>query len=213
MPCTGLRQRVLLQSRVKPRPLTCAAASCTPGVPKDASDKQITAAYKKLALKFHPDRNIDDSYAAAKYEAVITAYQTLIDPTKKALYDTRHEPSAPAPPTEAESVDVSGLGGLGRVFGAVMSRLGRSRLAISRSPGFSCARVPVHIFSNGLVPSRQHHDQHLHCRRYFGNCSAHLQVGLSSARLVLAATVRSLWWFSLAHPDSLSLLLLLGGRW
>lgn len=95
-------------------------------MPRDATEKQINVAYKKLALKFHPDRNMDDPYAASKYKSVQDAHHTLADASRRKAYDSRGEsPSvAPTPITEEEGVDVAGLGGLGRVFGAVMQRLG-----------------------------------------------------------------------------------------
>lgn len=94
------------------------------GVPRDASDKQITAAYKKLSLKYHPDRNLDDPSSAAKYKSIQEAYQTLVDPEKRRVYDTKDEDTSPVPPLNGDSVDVASLGGLGRVFGAMMSRIG-----------------------------------------------------------------------------------------
>ncbi|RYH08359.1 J domain-containing protein [archaeon] len=96
------------------------------GVPKDATEKQITVAYKKLVLKYHPDRNVDDEYAALKYKAVQESYQTLQDPVRRKQYDSRDN-TAPVPaPESAETGDAPGLGSLGKVFGAVMSRLGTS---------------------------------------------------------------------------------------
>lgn len=93
------------------------------GVAKDATEKQINIAYKKLALKYHPDRNVDDDYAAAKYRAVNDAYQVLIDPNRRRQYDQRDEKPvlAASPPDGTEGPSLSNIG---RVFGAVISRLG-----------------------------------------------------------------------------------------
>eukprot|EP01031_Cornospumella_fuschlensis_P051174 gene51174-62578_t len=101
------------------------------GVPKDVTDKQITVAYKKLALKYHPDRNVDDEYAAAKYKAVQEAYQTLIDPAKRKQYDARGATTPESAPPAVETGESSGLGSLGKVFGAVMSRLGNITSVVS----------------------------------------------------------------------------------
>jgi hypothetical protein len=74
-----------------------------------------------LALKYHPDRNQDNAEADVMFKSVSEAYHVLIDPNKRRQYDIGGEKAAP---TEFESVDVSSLGGIGRVFGAMISRLG-----------------------------------------------------------------------------------------
>lgn len=57
------------------------------GVGRDASERDIKKAYKRLAMKFHPDRNQGDDSAADKFKEVKTAYEILTDPQKKAAYD------------------------------------------------------------------------------------------------------------------------------
>ncbi|UTV27200.1 molecular chaperone DnaJ [Photobacterium atrarenae] len=57
------------------------------GVGRDASERDIKKAYKRLAMKFHPDRNQGDAEAADKFKEVKTAYEILTDPQKKAAYD------------------------------------------------------------------------------------------------------------------------------
>ncbi|MGY5740672.1 molecular chaperone DnaJ [Vibrio antiquarius] len=57
------------------------------GVSRDASERDIKKAYKRLAMKFHPDRNQGDESAADKFKEVKEAYEVLTDPQKKAAYD------------------------------------------------------------------------------------------------------------------------------
>lgn len=57
------------------------------GVSRDASERDIKKAYKRLAMKFHPDRNQGDASAADKFKEVKEAYEILTDPQKKAAYD------------------------------------------------------------------------------------------------------------------------------
>jgi curved DNA-binding protein len=57
------------------------------GVERKASDDEIKRAYRKLALKHHPDRNPGDSLAEDKFKEINEAYQVLSDPAKRARYD------------------------------------------------------------------------------------------------------------------------------
>jgi len=57
------------------------------GVSKNASDDEIKAAYRRLALKYHPDRNKGDKEAEEKFKEATEAYEVLRDPKKRASYD------------------------------------------------------------------------------------------------------------------------------
>lgn len=58
------------------------------GVDKTVSDKELKKAYKKLAMKYHPDRNKDNKEEAeAKFKEISKAYNVLSDPNKRATYD------------------------------------------------------------------------------------------------------------------------------
>ena len=59
----------------------------TLGVAKTASDDEIRKAFRKQALKYHPDRNKDDAKAEGKFKEVNEAYAVLKDKTKKQQYD------------------------------------------------------------------------------------------------------------------------------
>ncbi len=57
------------------------------GVPRDADVRAIKASYRKLALKYHPDRNPDNPEAEEKFREAAEAYEVLADDQKRALYD------------------------------------------------------------------------------------------------------------------------------
>jgi hypothetical protein len=52
-----------------------------------ATDIELKKAYRKLAIKFHPDKNLSDPDAGAKFQAIGEAYQILSDPDLRANYD------------------------------------------------------------------------------------------------------------------------------
>src|SRR3954449_6716652 len=57
------------------------------GVDKKASQDDIKKAYRKLARKYHPDRNPDDAQAEERFKEVQAAYDVLGDPDKRKQYD------------------------------------------------------------------------------------------------------------------------------
>ncbi|PJI07086.1 MULTISPECIES: molecular chaperone DnaJ [Clostridium] len=57
------------------------------GLKKDASDDEIKKAFRKLAIKYHPDKNRGNKEAEEKFKEINEAYQVLSDPKKKANYD------------------------------------------------------------------------------------------------------------------------------
>jgi molecular chaperone DnaJ len=57
------------------------------GVQKNASDEEIKKSYRKLAMKYHPDRNKDDKESERKFKETAAAYEILKDPEKRSAYD------------------------------------------------------------------------------------------------------------------------------
>lgn len=62
------------------------------GITRDASARQVKAAYRKLAKKHHPDANPGDPDAAARFREITEAYETLSDPGRRTAYDQAHPP-------------------------------------------------------------------------------------------------------------------------
>ncbi|MBN2795984.1 MAG: molecular chaperone DnaJ [Clostridia bacterium] len=57
------------------------------GVERNVSEQDLKKAYRKKAMKYHPDRNTDDKDAENKFKEVNEAYEVLSDPEKRSLYD------------------------------------------------------------------------------------------------------------------------------
>jgi len=83
------------------------------GVSKDADGKTIKTAYRKLAMKYHPDRNPDDKAAEEKFREATEAYDVLKDDQKRAAYDRMGHAAF-----DQASGFGGGAGGFGAGFGA-----------------------------------------------------------------------------------------------
>jgi molecular chaperone DnaJ len=90
------------------------------GVPKTATEKELKAAYRKLARKFHPDVNPGDKSAEERFKEVSGAFAVLSDPEKRAKYDRGgHDAFEPGfDPFQGTTIDFQdlGLGNLSDIF-------------------------------------------------------------------------------------------------
>lgn len=97
------------------------------GVAKNASDDELKKAYRKLAMKYHPDRNPDSKEAEEKFKEAKEAYEMLSDEQKRAAYDRYGH--AGVDPNAGVGAGMGGAGGFadafGDIFGEIFGAAGR----------------------------------------------------------------------------------------
>jgi molecular chaperone DnaJ len=92
------------------------------GVPKNASDEDIKKSYRKMAMKFHPDRNQGEAAkeAEVKFKEAKEAYEMLSDPQKRAAYD-QHGHAGVDPNMRGPGGE--GMGGFAEAFGDIFGEM------------------------------------------------------------------------------------------
>lgn len=100
------------------------------GVSKSASQEDIKKAYRKLAMKYHPDRNTDDAKAKEKFQECQEAYNILSDEQKRAAYNQFGHAGVSQGPGGPGGPGGAGFGGgfediFGDIFGDIFSQTGR----------------------------------------------------------------------------------------
>ena len=104
------------------------------GVDKSASSQEIKKAYRKVAMKYHPDRNKDDKAAEEKFKEANEAYAVLSDAEKKQQYDTYGSADFSQRFSQEDIFKGSDIGSILREFGINMGGGGGFRQAGGGSP-------------------------------------------------------------------------------
>jgi molecular chaperone DnaJ len=103
------------------------------GVDRGAAEGELKAAYRKLALKYHPDRNPDDKAAEDKFKEAAEAYEVLRDPQKRQIYDQYGHQGL-------EGQGFSGFGGFEDIFSS-FGDIFEDFFGFGRGRGHSRSRV------------------------------------------------------------------------
>lgn len=95
----SLRKKVAFQGEIQKKTYFCSSKKFEPessrmknyyyflSLPENASEEEIKKAYRKLSLKYHPDKNENDDFFAARFREAQEAYEILMDKEKRRIYD------------------------------------------------------------------------------------------------------------------------------
>ena len=100
------------------------------GVNRDAPDEELKKAYRKLAMKHHPDRNPDNPKAEEHFKEAKEAYEVLTDPQKRAAYDQYGHAGVDPGAGMGAGAGAAGFGGFADAFGDIFGDIfgsGRTR--------------------------------------------------------------------------------------
>lgn len=101
------------------------------GISRDADDSEIKKAYRKLAMKYHPDRNAGDAKTEEKFKEAKEAYEILSDASKRTAYD--HYGHAGVDTSAAGAGHAQGFGdAFGDIFGDIFGMRGGGRSNVHR---------------------------------------------------------------------------------
>ena len=115
------------------------------GVDKNADDDQLKKAYRKMAVKWHPDKNQDKKEKAeAKFKEIGEAYDVLSDKNKRAIYDRYGEAGLKGGPPPPDTTQDAGMPGAQNMPG------GGGFKGFGRSGAFS-AQDATRLFESCLL--------------------------------------------------------------
>ncbi|UOF94141.1 MAG: molecular chaperone DnaJ [Bordetella sp.] len=93
------------------------------GVTKNASENDLKKAYRKLAMKYHPDRNSNEKETEEKFKEVKEAYEILINPEKRVAYDNYGHVGIDPNVNMKSSGTSSSMGGFSDTFGDIFGEI------------------------------------------------------------------------------------------
>src|SRR5258708_16244901 len=109
------------------------------GVNRDASEEDIKKAYRKLAMKHHPDRNPDNPKAEGQFKEAKEGYEVLCDAGKRAAYDQYGHAGVDAQAGMGAGAAGAGFGGFADAFGGIFGDI------------FGAGRGPSNVYRGAAV--------------------------------------------------------------
>jgi molecular chaperone DnaJ len=138
----------------------------TLGLRPGATTGDIKRAYRRLARRYHPNINPGDQVAATRFQQIVAAYETLIDPERRKRYDTGEAPAAPEAPAggmtfafEGFDFSVTAEGPMASTFGDLFADVFRAAVP-GAQPGAARGadlHVDVHITFDGAMQGTSAH--------------------------------------------------------
>lgn len=135
------------------------------GVPRSATTDQIRTAYRKLLLKFHPDKNVGDAYFEEWSKKINEAFEVLKDPGVRAEYDLVYDEARtaalrPAPTVNADAPDHAPAGEESAVVAVTASIQKLAPVYISAKQAYIKAARHVMVIENRLKMKRMNAAAH-----------------------------------------------------
>ncbi|MDP3562498.1 MAG: molecular chaperone DnaJ [Legionellaceae bacterium] len=128
------------------------------GLNRNADEAEIKKAYRKLAMKYHPDRNSDDPSAEEKFKEIQKAYAVLSDSQKRAAYDQFGHAGVEGSMGGGPGGFGGGFGGFGDVFGDIFENIfsqGRGGQQQSRAQRGSDLQISVQLTLEEAAQGKQ----------------------------------------------------------
>ncbi len=122
-------------------------------ISQSASDEEIKYAYRKLSMKYHPDRTSGDTQATEKFKEIKNAYEVLSDPSKRSYYDATGQTSDQGSSGTMEDIFSQFMGGgFSSAFNFSQASSRQTNFDNVRSPGDDVQfnlQVSLHTVLNG----------------------------------------------------------------
>ena len=176
----------------------------TLGVPRNATESDIKSAYRKLALKHHPDRNHGDAAAEESFKAAAEAYSVLGDAEKRARYDRFGHAGVAGASGAGPGINPDIFGDFSDILGDFFGFGGGSAAAVRRV-GPTCASISKSRSKTRLPAPRPRFRFHARNRARPAMAPARRPApSASSARSAAApvssASSRASWWWRPEAP-------------